>query len=252
MDALIVHTGFVGTNLATQHGFAAHFNSTSIEAIQGRPFTTLVMAGAQGKKWWANQNPEADRAGIARALACLQTVRAAHVVLISTIDVLPLIPGADESPDPTDQPKHPDGRHRLWLEHEIAQRFETTIVRLPALHGRDLRKNVLFDLAHNNQIDRIDPASRFQFYDLTRLWADIGTMRAAGLRLAHLVPAPLPTSEIAARLFPAATLGAPPPAGSPTYDFRTRHAPLFGGQDGYLYGPAEAMARITAWAQSRQ
>lgn len=245
MDALIGHTGFVGSNLATQHGFHAHFNSTTVEAIQGRSFATLVMAGAQGKKWWANQNPEADRAGIARALACLATVQAAHVVLISTIDVLPLIPGADESHDPTNDPNHPYGRNRLWLEHEIAARFPTTIVRLPGL-----RKNILFDLANNNQVDRIDPASRFQFYDLTRLWADITTMREAGLPLAHLVPAPLPTSDIAARLFPAATLGPIPKEGSATYDFRTRHAALFGGQGGYLYGPAEAMARITAWARA--
>jgi hypothetical protein len=249
MDALIGHTGFVGSNLATQHGFAAHFNSASIEAIQGRRFATLVMAGAQGRKWWANQNPEADRAGIARALACLDTVQADHVVLISTIDVLPQLAGADERFDPTGLDNHPYGANRLWLEQQIARRFATTTVRLPGLHGPGLRKNILFDLRHDNQVDRIDPASAFQFYDLTRLWADIALMRAAGLRLAHLVPAPLATRDIAARLFPAARLGPVPTGGSASYDVRTRHAGLFGGADGYLYSADEAMARITAWAR---
>ncbi len=248
MDALIGHTGFVGGNLARQHGFGACFNSANIGSIAGASFDTLVFAGAQGKKWWANQNPEADRAGIAQALEAMRGVAARRVVLISTIDVVPQVAGADEAFDCAAHPTHPYGENRLWLEGEIRARHpQAIVVRLPGLFGPDLRKNILYDLLHDNMVDRIDPAARFQFYDLTALWADIGRAEAAGLSLVHLVPAPVRTGDIIARFFPDATPGVPPASGSPAYDFRTRHAAVFGGSGGYIQDEAEVFRRLAAF-----
>lgn len=245
MDALVGHTGFVGGNLAAQHDFAAHFNSRSIDAIRGRRFETLVFAGAQGVKWWANANAAADWAGIARAVDCLSEVEARQVILISTVDVLPVVAGIDESFDPSGLPNHAYGANRLRLEAAMAARFaDLTVVRLPGLTGPGLRKNIIFDLMHGNMVDRIDPGARFQFYDLNRLWADIAIVRASRMRLVHLVPEPLPTQAIADRLFPSAVLGSSPPGGSVAYDVRTRHAELFGSPDQYLYNASEAMDRI--------
>lgn len=247
MDALIGHTGFVGGNLLAQHDFPARFNTSNIESIAGRAFDTLVFSGAQAKKWWANQNPEADRAGIRRALDAMHGVTADRVVLISTIDVVPQIPGADETADCT-APAHPYGEHRLWLEAELRARFpEMLTVRLPGLFGPGLRKNILFDLLHDNMVDRIDPEARFQFYDLTTLWADIARAQAAGLRLVHLVPAPIRTADIAARFFPEARLAAPPRSGSPSYDYRTRHAEVFGGSNGHIQDQTEVFRRLAAF-----
>ncbi|MCC6717878.1 MAG: hypothetical protein IT555_08340 [Acetobacteraceae bacterium] len=248
MDALIGHTGFVGGNLLRQHDFAARFNTANIEAIAGRDFETLVFSGAQAKKWWANQNPAADRAGIQRALDAMRGVTANRVVLISTIDVVPPVAGADEGFDCTAQPTHPYGEHRLWLEGELRARHPAMLtVRLPGLFGPGLQKNILYDLLHDNQVDRIDPAARFQFYDLAGLWADIGRAQAAGLKLVHLVPAPVATSDIIARFFPAAQVAAPPASGSPSYDFRTRHAAVFGGSDGYIQTADEVFRRLAAF-----
>jgi len=216
MDALIGHTGFVGGNLARQHRFEACFNTANIESIAGRGFDTLVYAGAQGKKWWANANPEADWQGIQRGLDALAGVTARRVVLISTIDVVPPVAGADEGFDCASLPNHAYGVNRLRLEAEMRARYPgTLVVRLPGLFGPDLRKNILFDLLHDNMVDRIDPAARFQFYDLTALWADIGRAEAAGLTLVHLVPAPVLTADIVARFFPGAAVGTPPAGGQP-------------------------------------
>jgi len=254
LDALIGHTGFVGGNLLRQHDFAACFNTSNIESIAGRDFATLVFSGAQAKKWWANQNPEQDRAGIQRALDAMRGVTARRVVLISTIDVVPQVAGADEDFDCGAQPTHPYGEHRLWLEGELRARYPAMLtVRLPGLFGPGLSKNIIYDLLHDNMVDRIDPASRFQFYDLTGLWADIGRAQAAGLTLVHLVPAPVLTGDIVARFFPGTTIGVRPAGGSPAYDFRTRHEAVFGGAGGYIQDAAAVFHRLGAFiAAERQ
>ena len=115
MDALIGHTGFVGGNLLRQHDFGACYNTSNIETISGRRFDTLVFSGAQAKKWWANQNPDADRHGIQRALNAMHGVSARRVVLISTVDVVPQVAGADEAFDCASQTNHAYGANRLAL-----------------------------------------------------------------------------------------------------------------------------------------
>jgi hypothetical protein len=251
MDALVGHTGFVGGNLIRQHDFAACYNSTNIGDIAGNRFRTLVFAGAQAKKWWANQNPEQDWAGIQRALEAMVSVTAERVILISTIDVVPQVAGADESFDCATASTHPYGENRLRLEAAMRAQFANVmIVRLPALSGWGLRKNILYDLAHDNMVDKIDPASRFQFYDLHRLWNDIEIASSAGLDLVHLVTEPVLTADIVARFFPGKTVGKPPPAGSASYDLHTRHAAAFGGARGYIYDAQEVLRRTGNWVAS--
>ncbi|NWG45405.1 MAG: NAD(P)-dependent oxidoreductase [Alphaproteobacteria bacterium] len=253
MDALVGHTGFVGGTLARQHDFGACFNSATIGTIAGRSFGTLVFAGAQGKKWWANQNPDADRAGIERALEALSGVRADRVILISTIDVLPAGAGLDESADCSGS-THAYGANRYFLELAMRELFpQTVVIRLPALFGEGLKKNVLFDLLTGNMLEKINPRSSFQYYDLARLWEDVRRVEAHGLELVHLFPEPLATQAILDACFPAAKVGADA-APEMHYDYRTRHAALFGRTDGYMLGRAEvldAMGRfIAAWRRA--
>jgi hypothetical protein len=245
MDALIGHTGFVGGNLARQHDFEACFNSTNIQTIAGRQFDTLVFSGAQGKKWWANQNPDADRDGIQRALDAMRDVTAQRLVLISTIDVVSKLIGADESFDCMSNPNHPYGENRLWLENALRSRFrDAIVVRLPGLFGEGLRKNIIYDLLHDNLVHMIDPAARFQFYDLSSLWTDIQRADAAGLKLVHFSTEPVLTRDIVDRFFPGAPVGEPPAGGSPCYDIRTLHASVMGGSGGYMQDHAEVMRRM--------
>jgi hypothetical protein len=245
MDALIGHTGFVGGNLLRQHAFDACYNTSNIETISSREFDTLVFSGAQAKKWWANQNPDQDRRGIQRALDAMRGVSARRVVLISTVDVVPRVDGADESFDCGGLPNHAYGTNRLWLENELRARYpETIIARLPGLFGPGLRKNIVYDLLHDNMVDKIDPAARFQFFDLSGLWNDILTAEAGGLSLIHFVTEPVLTADIVERFFPGAAVGTASPDGSPEYDLRTRHAAVFGGANGYIQDRAEVMRRL--------
>jgi nucleoside-diphosphate-sugar epimerase len=229
--ALIGHTGFVGGNLRCQYHFDAFFNSRNIEDIAKSKFDLVVCAGAPAAKWKANQDPQADRACLARLRRALETVEAGEVILISTVDVYGKPNGPDEDIKPSGA--SPYGQHRLELEEFVATRFAALVVRLPALFGPGLKKNAVFDLLHDNQVDKIDSHAEFQFFDVRRLWADVEIARKAVLRLVHFATQPTSMAEIALAAFGKAFHNevAPQPA---RYDFRTKFAELFGGANGYI------------------
>ena len=233
--ALIGYTGFVGGNLNRQHTFDARFNSRNIEEIRGASFDLVVVAGVQARKWWANQNPVEDWAQIARLLNALCTVRAERVVLISTIDVYPRPCGVDEATPICEDPGNAYGSHRYRVEEALRRQFPTTCtVRLPGLFGDGLKKNVIFDLLNDNILETIQPASRFQYYFLDRLWTDLNRCLAAGLPVVNFATEPVATSEILARFFPGKAVGSKP-GPQAVYDFRTRFNDALGGSGGYLY-----------------
>jgi nucleoside-diphosphate-sugar epimerase len=249
--ALVGHTGLVGSNLRRQAPFDALYHRASIESIAGRSFDLLVCAAAPAQKWLANADPAADRANLARLLGCLAQVRAREVVLISTVDVFPDPVEVDEESPIEAARQHPYGRHRHELERELASRFPTRIVRLPALFGDGLKKNVVYDLLHDNQVEKIHADSLFQFYDLDRLWMDVQVARAAGLGLVHLATEPTSVRDVAR-----AVLGREfdnrPPGAAARYDMRSHYADLFGGRDGYLMTRGQVLARLAAFTRRVQ
>lgn len=233
--ALIGNTGFVGSSLAAVGAFTHVYNSRTIGSVAGQHFDEIVCAGISAVKWLANREPEKDWQGIQNLLTPLSAATAGRFTLISTIDVYP-DPAAqlDEAFDPAGQPNHAYGRHRLAVEKFVSGRFKNVLIaRLPALFGVGLKKNLLFDLITGNEIDKINPSSSFQWYPLHRLAKDIETARAASLDLVNLFPEPVPTSDILDRHFPHAIVAASS-SNAPRYDLRTRHAPVFGGRDGYI------------------
>lgn len=245
-DALIGHTGFVGSNLDRQHEFGARYNSANIEEIAGTLIDTLVFSGAQGKKWWANQNPEEDWQGIEKALVPLRRAEVRKLILISTIDVLPPGTGHDERTDCSTE-HHAYGANRFRLEEELKAMIpDTTIIRLPALFGTGLKKNVIYDLLTDNMLEKINPASSFQYYDLARLWSDIGRVVEAGIDLIHLFPEPLATSTILEAYFPDKKVG-DDPYPEAHYDYRTIHDSVFGRSDSYILGADEVSESLGAF-----
>lgn len=240
--ALIGSTGFVGSSLLRSDSFADCYHSTDIETIRGRSYEMIVCAGAPGTKWRANQEPEADRAAIDKLTRCLEEVVARHVVLISTVDVYPDPRGVDEDSPIDESSLHPYGRHRLALERFIADRFASTVLRLPALFGPGLKKNVIYDFLHDNHLDRVDARSRFQFYDLDWLPRDIDRVRESGIGLVNIATEPLSVREVAAEAFGLTFANEP---GAPAnYDFQSRHAVTLGGRRRYLYGRAAVLAAL--------
>ncbi len=245
-SALVGATGFVGSNLRRQASFDDTFRSTDIESIMGRSYELLVCAGVRAEKWLANKEPEADRAGIARLEACLATVQATHVVLISTVDVYPTPVDVDEnSPiDPSLATAY--GRHRYQLERWVQSRFDTTVMRLPGLYGEGIKKNVIYDLLNGNAIDAICPESVFQFYDLGRIWRDLVTTRDNGIRTMNLATEPVSVRDVARAGF-GLDFENPKATNAMRYDMRTRYDAPFGGANGYIESRDQVLAGIRAF-----
>ena len=301
-DLLVGSTGFVGGNLTAAHTFAAVCHSTDIAAQYGTAPDLCVYAGVPAAMFLANADPEADLAVMAAARENLRRIAPKTLVLISSIAVYADSRGKDESdtPDSADLPAY--GRNRLQLERWVREDFpDALIVRLPALYGKSLRKNFLFDLhtitpamlrpekygelAESSELVRnsyaladngfyklvpgadvaalrkffaansfnalafTDSRSRYQFYNLGRLWQDIGKALDAGLTLLNLTTPPVS----AAAVYTAVTgrswcneLNKPPF----DYDLRSRHAELLGGKDGYLCTEAEELADICAFMKN--
>ena len=231
---LIGHTGFIGGNLARQFAFDHLYNSKNIGNITGMEFDLLVCAGVTALKWWANWNPVEDRAGIDRLLDELRSVRAAKVILVSTVDVYPVCAGIDESFDVHSLPNHPYGTNRLHFEESLKDRFGRVVTaRLPGVFGPGLKKNVIYDLLHDNCLDAINPESSFQYYNVERLWRDLEALDRLGIPVMNFVTEPVTTAAIVERFFAGKLIG---PGSGPAvnYDIRTRFGEQLGGGPHYL------------------
>jgi len=246
-SCLIGHTGFIGSNLARQHPFDDCYHSVNIEQIRGRSYDLLVCSGVSAVKWRANRFPQEDRTAIERLLDNLAHVSAARVILISTVDVYPHLVGVDESTDPHGDANHAYGTNRLFVEDSVQSLFgRTHIVHLPAMFGPGLKKNVIYDLLHDNCLEAIYPHSRFQYYDVRRLWADIQVILQHNLPVVNFATEPIRTYDIVNRYFPGKPIGSPDtPAVS--YDIRTRHAACFGGSRGYVYSSEQVLTQLGDW-----
>lgn len=242
-SALIGHSGFVGGNLASQFSFDDRYRSRDIDSIRGRQYDLVVCAGAPAVKWKANQEPEADRAALQRLMKPLEEVEAGQFILVSTIDVYERPIEVTEA-TPADA-RAPYGAHRRLLEEFVARRFPRHLIaRLPALFGPGLKKNVLYDLLHENQVEKINPASVFQYLDLASLWGDLKRAQEHGLALVNLVSEPVSTREVARRAF-GRTLPEQPGQQPARYDVRSLHAGAWGGEGGYLRNQETILAGLT-------
>ena len=249
-DALIGHTGFVGGTLLRQRGFDELYRSTNIDFITGKEFDVVVCAGASAQKWIANREPAADRAKIDALISRLSTIRCSMFVLISTVDVFKHAAGVDEASAVDESGLHMYGSNRRVLEKFVARNFSRhLIVRLPGLVGPGLRKNVIYDFLNHNNLHAIDARGCFQFYPMVNLWHDVQIAIKAGLTLVHLTAEPITVAEVSQEGFgrPFETTLQATPA---KYDFRSRHAALFGADAPYQYSKRETLLAVRTFAQS--
>ena len=250
---IIGSTGFVGGNLAAQIGHADGYNSSNIETIAGKEYDILFCAGARAEMWRINQYPDIDRANNTRLMSNMSKAKAKHLVLLSTVGVYPSpIVGVDEDSAIDEAILPPYGVHHLELERFCKETFNTTIIRLPGIFGTGIKKNVIFDLLHGNNIDQIHAESVYQFYYLKHLWADIQTAMAAKLSLVNFATEPVSVAEVAHAAFGTVFDNRPTGKAPALFDFRTKHALVFGGHAGYITDKAAILAQLSEFVKFEQ
>jgi len=243
-NALIGYTGFVGSNLAKDSQYNEFYNSKNILDICGKKFDKVVCAGVNAVKWWANQNPEQDKAQIDHLLSCLMTIKTDVFILISSVDVYQEINGVNEDNIPNPDGLHAYGRHRLYVEEFIKAHFSKYhIIRLPALYGPGLKKNVIFDLMNLNGLDVININSSFQWYPVERLTGDIKVIEQAEIPLINLAVQPVVTKIIIDNNFPTVQVGSKA-ANEAHYDMRTKYSYLFGKKIPYILDQEEVLSDL--------
>jgi hypothetical protein len=245
----------------------------------------------------AGSNPAADLAVIENAAENIRKIAPKRLALISSIAVMDNVNGTDED-CPVDASKLTAyGLHRYKLEQMARDAVpKCLIARLPALFGKGLKKNFIYDMINyfpsmlnkakfdefsakesiiadcykfqdngfyklnvpdvqkntlRSAFERLnfsalnftDSRSVFQFYNLERLWEHIEIALANDIPLLHLAVEPLSaaevyrwitggefTNEVSARPF--------------NYDFRTKHAALFGGGGGYIFNREKVLSDL--------
>lgn len=146
-SVLVGSTGFVGGNLLAAHRFGAAYHSSDIAQGFGQENGLVVYAGVPAAMFLANADPEADLAVMRTARENLRRLRPQKVVLVSTITVYADSRGKDETAPMPREGLAVYGANRLQLEQWVREDWpDALIVRLPALYGRGLKKNFLYDL----------------------------------------------------------------------------------------------------------
>lgn len=97
-------------------------------------------------------------------------------------------------------------------------------------------------------LDFTDSRSRFQFYPLDRLWADIQIALNYGIKILHTATEPVTAGELyyylSGKKFLNELNGTPA-----DYNYKTVYCNLFGGEDGYICGKQEILEKIKVFVE---
>lgn len=288
MNALVGYTGFVGSNLYETGVFDKVYNSKNIDTAIGLAPDLLVYAGIRAEKYLANNFPEKDMELILQAQSIIRSISPKKLVLISTIDVLDTPINVDEDASINYKQLHPYGLNRYKLEEWVFRHYpDALIIRLPALFGKNIKKNFLYDfinvipymlksdkfmnlvqkepilknyyqpldngyfvcrnLSDSEKSDAkkifrelgftalnfTDSRSVFQFYCLSNLWSDMQIALTHDLHLWHPATEPVSVAEIY-KYVTGETFFNELNSSPAFYNYKTKHAEIFGGRNGYI------------------
>lgn len=252
MNILGGYTGFVGSNLLSFADFDLKINSSNTADAVGASADLLVWCGVRAEKWKANKEPAEDRRHVEEVAGILKSIKAKRAILISTVDVYPDVSNGTEATDLSGE-NHAYGANRKWLEDVFLDHFTLSqIVRLPAIFGRGLKKNFIFDLLNGKDVSSVHSKSEFQFYCLDWLSADLSRIKEKdSIKVINLAVEPITTRDVAERAFgfkfDNETGSAPV-----KYNLRSEHSKLWGRGDGYLRGREEVLCALENFVSTQR
>ena len=146
MESLVGYTGFVGSNIFNKHYFDKLYDSKNIKDAYNTSPDLMVFCGLPAEKFMANKFPMEDQKRIEEACNNIRKINPKKIVLISSADVYSTM-NKDEDFDLNGENNEPYGKNRLKLEEFVKNNFESyLIIRLPALFGKNIKKNFIYDI----------------------------------------------------------------------------------------------------------
>ncbi len=241
MKALIGKTGFVGSHLTKNIDFNFLYNSKNIFEINKMPNEAdLFLACLPAEKWIVNKNPDKDLQNIIFLMSHLQSKTYNKIFLFSTIDVYL------DSPVHSNEDSIPSiksfgySSNRYLFEIMVRQQLKYNVmkvIRLPALFGCGLKKNIIFDLLNNNQIEKINFNSSFQWYDMNDLYEDLKSIESSDEQIHNFFTEPIETIDICKSFFDIKNPNVN--FDRKEYDFRTKFS-----QNGYMKTKEEIFEKM--------
>jgi nucleoside-diphosphate-sugar epimerase len=240
-NALIGYTGFVGKNLNKER-FSEFINSKNIGEYRHQKFDLLVISAGDARKWYANKHPSEDMLHMLKLFNDVKNIAAKKVVVMSTIDVYPdNLPGLSYNENSTSYSDLPYGINRLMFEKLIAGHYDdVSVIRLPGLFGRELKKNIIFDLCNDraDQLTNYNLDSKYQYFNLKDLDEKIDFVIEKSHHILNMATEPISIREIANYI------GVPESLFSTTsniasYDIRSVHA-----ESNYFFDKATVLESI--------
>lgn len=113
------------------------YDSSNIETSFDKHYDLMIYAGVNASKYIADSDPFNDKLHCLRAFEIFKDFDSEYKILISTIDA------SDKFEDRTDY-----GLNRRMLEKMVLEECDSltsSIIRLPALYGSNVKKNTWFD-----------------------------------------------------------------------------------------------------------
>jgi hypothetical protein len=234
-DCLIGHSGFVGKNIASKKKFKFEYNSKNIEKIKNKEFDLVVCSGLYAEKWKINNNASDDYSNILKLSKLLKTIECKKFVLISTIDVYAIKENVNEDTKKFEF-KEPYGANRYIFEQLCLEKFRNHcfIIRLPGLFGNSLKKNVLFDLLNNKNLNLINKASIYQYYNLDYILNDINKVIKNKLKIVNLISEPINNKLLLKEFFPKINIKKNN-SKSVNYNIHSKHGKFWSTNNNYIY-----------------
>lgn len=208
MKILIGSTGLIGTTLKESINFDYEFNSKTIDNFLNYDYVDaeLYLSCLPATKWLVNKNIPEDIKNIEKIIDIISKKTYKKVVLISTIDVYCYSPLMIDESNTISIKNLSYGTNRYFFEllvENLVSSDDLKIFRLPALYNKYIKKNILYDLINNNNVNQININSSFQWYNLNNLHKDIENYSNIypNRKVFNLFTEPLESKEIV-KLFP--------------------------------------------------
>lgn len=226
-NAIVGHTGIVGNILKQQANFKSLFNSSNIELLKTQYYDQIFCAVPTGNRLWANTNADQDLENIKSIINELSQCKTKKFVLISTVDTQLL-------------KNTPYGKSRLLLENEVKEIFDDyCIIRLCSLIHPSIRKNLLYDIKHNQFLDSVNAGFFMQWYPMHRLLSDIKICMQNQLTETNLVSEPIQNKTILKKFCPQIQTKLDSTVNS--YNFVCDQSHLFNGYNKYINSADEIL-----------